>query len=122
VRIGNRSRTDYGVFAGCSGFAPQAAAPGMGLAYRGAGFGWKDGFWLRASATNGPRRLAAGDTWSGTIGGRTHVPRGRDLWLTFGWFRPGAAGRPEACRATTVAARTSTDGDFFWITDHTFRL
>jgi len=33
-----------------------------------------------------------------------------------------AAGPPEACRATTVAPPTSTGGDFFWITDHTFRL
>ncbi|HEY3183613.1 MAG TPA: hypothetical protein VGJ77_12305 [Gaiellaceae bacterium] len=120
VRIENRTRVDFGVYAGCTGFAPQNPSPGMAVVYYAGGLGWKTGTWIRGATTPLPKRLDGGASWSGTVGGRAWLPAATDLRLAFGYFKPLAAGPPAGCRKPFAMRAASTD-EVFWITDHTFR-
>jgi hypothetical protein len=75
---------------------------------------------VRGATTLLPKRLDAGASWSGTVGGRARLPAGKHLRLAFGYFKPRAAGPPAACRRPFAMRAASTD-EVFWITDHTFR-
>jgi len=120
VRIENRTRVDFGIYAGCTGFAPQNPSPGMAVVYYAAGLGWKTGTWIRGATTPRPTRIDAGASWSGTVGGRARLPAKIDLRLAFGYFKPLAAGPPAGCRRPFAMRAASTD-EVFWITDHTFQ-
>jgi hypothetical protein len=123
VAIENRSAAAYDVQPGCNGFAPQFAAPGLGIVYYAGGLGWTFGTWVRGASTFAPtlpRTFRPAARWAGTMRGRGPLPKKTDLHLSFGFFTP-RGDDVAACRKP-LAERSSIAGEWYWVTDHVFRL